>query len=80
MVRRTVYAARPLRILPEGVAEALAEGEIGAALFYSAETAQAFIRLKPWEPGYPSICAQRESCCCAGWLALERDPCRISAD
>ena len=47
VVRRTVYAARPLRILPEGVAEALAEGDIGAALFYSAETAQAFIRLKP---------------------------------
>ena len=47
VVRRKVYAARPLRTFPEGVAEALAEGEIGAALFYSAETAQAFIRLKP---------------------------------
>ena len=45
--RRTVYAARPLRALPEPAATALAGGKIAAALFYSAESARAFIRLHP---------------------------------
>ena len=55
VVRRTVYAARPLRALPEAARAALAGGEIGAALFYSAESARAFIRLNP--PGTAKIIA-----------------------
>jgi uroporphyrinogen-III synthase len=47
LVRRTVYSASPLRILPPAAAAALAAGEINVALFYSAETARNFIRLKP---------------------------------
>jgi len=47
VVRRTVYSARPLRVLPAEIRAALAAGEIGKALFYSAETAKAFIRLQP---------------------------------
>jgi uroporphyrinogen-III synthase len=40
VVRRAVYAARPVRALPE-------TGELDAALFYSAESARAFVRLRP---------------------------------
>ncbi len=47
LVRRTVYAATPLRGLPQAAAAALAAGEVDAALFFSAETARGFIRLKP---------------------------------
>jgi uroporphyrinogen-III synthase len=47
VVRRSVYAAQPLRILPAAMRAALANGEIDKALFYSAETAKAFIRLAP---------------------------------
>lgn len=47
VLRRKVYAARPLRALPEAAGQALAAKEIEAALFYSAELARAFIRLKP---------------------------------
>jgi uroporphyrinogen-III synthase len=47
VLRRKVYAARPLKVLPEAARQALAGGEIGAALFYSAESARAFMRLKP---------------------------------
>lgn len=53
--RRTVYAARPLPALTQAVLEALAGGEIDHALFYSAETARAFIRLKP--PGTGRVVA-----------------------
>jgi uroporphyrinogen-III synthase len=53
VVRRTVYAAKPLRALPVQVIAALAGGQINAALFYSAESARAFARLKP--PGTGSI-------------------------
>ena len=45
--RRVVYAAAPAPALPEAAVAALAGAEIGAALFYSAETAQAFIGLAP---------------------------------
>jgi uroporphyrinogen-III synthase len=45
--RRTVYAARPIRALPEPARRALADNEIAAALFYSAATATAFFRLQP---------------------------------
>ena len=47
MLRRKVYAARPLRALPAPAAEALSRGEIAAALFYSAETARSFLKLAP---------------------------------
>lgn len=47
VVRRKVYAARPLRALPEPVLRDLAGENIEAALFYSAESARAFIRLNP---------------------------------
>lgn len=47
VARRKVYAARPLRALPEPVRAALAAQTIPAALFYSAESARAFARLGP---------------------------------
>lgn len=47
VLRRTVYAARPVARLPKAVRAALAAGEITQALFYSAETARAFSRLRP---------------------------------
>ncbi len=47
VLRRSVYTAQPLRALPEEIRAALAGGEIDKALFYSAETAKAFIRLQP---------------------------------
>ncbi len=45
--RRKVYAARPIRQLPAEAAGDLAAGRIGAALFYSAESAASFTRLNP---------------------------------
>jgi uroporphyrinogen-III synthase len=51
VVRRAVYAARPIRALPAPVQAALAAGHITAALFFSAETARAFTRLKPANTG-----------------------------
>lgn len=47
VLRRKVYAARPLRALPEAALRALSRNEVDTALFYSAETARAFIRLAP---------------------------------
>jgi len=47
VVRRKVYATRPLPVLPAAIRAALAAGEIEKALFYSAETAKAFIGLQP---------------------------------
>jgi uroporphyrinogen-III synthase len=47
VVRRSVYSAKPLRALPAAIETALAAGELEKALFYSAETANAFIRLQP---------------------------------
>ncbi len=43
--RRVVYAARPVRTLPPAAAAALRSGEVRAALFFSAETARAFVRM-----------------------------------
>jgi uroporphyrinogen-III synthase len=40
VVRRAVYAAVPVAALPEPARRALAGGELGAALFFSAETAR----------------------------------------
>ena len=47
VVRRSVYSATPLRALPAPIKSSLAAGEIDKALFYSAETAKAFIALHP---------------------------------
>jgi uroporphyrinogen-III synthase len=47
VLRRKVYAARPMRALPADIAADLAAEKIPAALFYSAETARAFVRLSP---------------------------------
>jgi uroporphyrinogen-III synthase len=45
VIRRVVYAARPARVLPEAARAALAQGGLGAALFFSRQTARAFVRL-----------------------------------
>jgi len=45
VVRRAVYAAEPAAALPAPARTALAAGTIGAALFFSAETARVFVRL-----------------------------------
>lgn len=50
ILRRKVYAARPLRALPAPAAAALGGREIAGALFYSAESARAFTALKPAHP------------------------------
>ena len=47
VVRRVCYAARPVRRFPQAAADALGAGELHAALFLSAETAAAFVRLLP---------------------------------
>jgi uroporphyrinogen-III synthase len=47
VIRRVVYAARPAAALPAHALAALAAGEVGAAMFFSAETARAFVRLLP---------------------------------
>jgi uroporphyrinogen-III synthase len=45
VIRRVVYAARPVSALPEAATAALASGQMRAALFFSAETAHHFVRL-----------------------------------
>jgi uroporphyrinogen-III synthase len=45
VVRRVVYAARPVAALPDGAATALTNGQVRAALFFSAETARHFVRI-----------------------------------
>lgn len=45
VVRRVVYAAEPVLLLPDTARSALADGTLRAALFFSAETAQAGVRL-----------------------------------
>ncbi|OYV36621.1 MAG: hypothetical protein B7Z81_07140 [Acidocella sp. 20-61-6] len=47
IIRRTLYAATPTRALPPTVRAALQDGSIETALFYSAESARAFIKLNP---------------------------------
>jgi uroporphyrinogen-III synthase len=43
--RRTVYAAVPQESLPAAAAEALSQGAVGAALFFSPATARGFTKL-----------------------------------
>ncbi len=51
VLRRKVYAARPIRALPPEVLQGLEAASLQAALFYSAETARAFVRLQPQNTG-----------------------------
>jgi uroporphyrinogen-III synthase len=53
IIRRTVYKASPVKSFPPDAAQALASGKITTALFFSAESARAFARLKP--PGTAGI-------------------------
>lgn len=61
VLRRKVYTVSPRRHLPAEVAAALAAGEIAGALFYSAETARAFARLRPPGTGGMSAYALSET-------------------
>lgn len=45
VIRRAVYVARPVRALPDEAVAALRDETLGAALFFSAETARQFARL-----------------------------------
>ena len=45
VLRRAVYAAEPVDSLPAEARAALTAGTLGAALFFSAETARVFVRL-----------------------------------
>jgi uroporphyrinogen-III synthase len=45
VIHRVVYAAQPVASLPEAARAALAANRLDAALFFSADTARAFIRL-----------------------------------
>ena len=47
VIRRVCYAARPVGQFPHAAAQALLSGRLHAALFLSAETAAAFVRLLP---------------------------------
>ena len=47
VLRRCVYAARPVLRLPAPVLASLASGGLDAALFFSADTAAVFVRLLP---------------------------------
>ena len=47
VVRRVAYAARPVTTLPDAAVKTLHAGTLHAALFLSAETAAAFVRLLP---------------------------------
>ena len=47
IVRRKVYKVTRLRTMPETIRAALKAGYFDGVLFYSAETAQAFLRLNP---------------------------------
>ncbi len=52
--RRAVYAARPAVRMPVAATRALRDASLGAALFLSAETARAFVRLLP-PPLHPAL-------------------------
>ena len=54
--RRAVYAAHPAGRMPPVAAQALRDGGVSAALFMSAETARAFVRLLP-TPLHPALAA-----------------------
>jgi len=47
MIRRVVYRAIPPKQFPTPAEKAIAAGDIDTALFFSAETARAFVRLCP---------------------------------
>jgi uroporphyrinogen-III synthase len=47
VLRRCVYVSTAVARFPEAAAEAIAEGRVRAALFFSAETARAFVRCLP---------------------------------
>ncbi len=47
VLRRCVYAVRPVRRLPAQAVHALETGGLDAALFFSADTAAVFVRLLP---------------------------------
>ncbi|MDE8346275.1 MAG: uroporphyrinogen-III synthase [Acidocella sp.] len=66
VTRRKVYAAKPVRAIPAQALAALAAGEVNAALFYSAESARAFVRLSP--PGTQAMIACALSSAVAGAL------------
>ncbi|MDE2007296.1 MAG: uroporphyrinogen-III synthase [Rhodospirillales bacterium] len=53
--RREVYAADPEAALPSPAAAALRGGEVAAAMFFSAETARAFVRLAEAEALGPAL-------------------------
>jgi uroporphyrinogen-III synthase len=55
VLRRTVYRATPLRRFDRSVVTGLAESRFDGALFYSAESARAFVRLQP--PGTAALAA-----------------------
>jgi uroporphyrinogen-III synthase len=61
VVRRVVYAAKPVLALPAPVIAAMAAGQVNAALFYSAESARAFARLKPPCTGMIQACVLSRS-------------------
>ncbi len=46
-LRRCVYAARPAWRLPDPALDALGNGGLGSALFFSADTAAVFVRVLP---------------------------------
>ncbi len=54
--RRAVYAARPATRMPPAATRALRDGCLAAALFLSADTARAFVRLLP-PPLHPALAA-----------------------
>ncbi len=81
VLRRRVYTVTPLRDMPEEIRTPLATGDFDGALFYSAETARAFARLRP--PGTAAMQAyalsQNVAKRLAG-LALGRHSCGNSTD
>jgi uroporphyrinogen-III synthase len=66
VLRRKVYAARPMREIPADAAAALEAAQMDAALFYSAESARAFVRLRP--PGTARVTAYALSAAVADML------------
>jgi uroporphyrinogen-III synthase len=45
VVRHTVYAADPVATMPEAALRSILDRQLGAALFFSGETARVFVRL-----------------------------------
>lgn len=58
VVRRCLYEARPVARLPVAMTAALQQGDVEAALFFSGETASAFVRLLP-PPLRPALASLR---------------------